>query len=393
MRMRLLALTAATTLLIAGCDSTETIEAAQGQSQAPSVEVVQTRTFEVQPWKTYTTRIEAPEQVALRPRISGVIESIHFVEGQSVKKGDLLISLDSRQLAARVDQLRAELASAKAVLHQAENEYQRAHRLIRQQAISREEAEKRQSAAQQRDADVNALKAQLAQAELDLSYASIRAPISGTISRAQITAGNTVSANQSLLTDITSQETRYAYFNMEERTWYRHFSKRENAISVPVVVQLIGEDGYPHSGVIDFVDNVIDDSSGTLQIRAVLPDEEGLLLPGAFARIRLAVAEADPKILVPERAIATDLGNKFVLTVNEDGQVTYTPVSVGERFGAFRVIESGLQEGLSVVANGTAKVGPGMTIQPVEIGMDTGNLQLTLGDHSLNNPRTAAASR
>lgn len=362
-------------------------------SQAPSVEVVQTRTFEVQPWKTYTTRIESPEQVDLRPRISGVIESIHFVEGQSVKKGDLLISLDSRQLAARVDQLRAELASAKAARHQAENEYQRAHRLIRQQAISREEAEMRQSAAQQRDADVNALKAQLAQAELDLSYASIRAPISGTISRAQITAGNTVSANQSLLTNIVSQETRYAYFNMEERTWYRHFSKRENAVSVPVVVQLIGETGYPHSGVIDFVDNVIDDSSGTLQIRAVLPDEEGLLLPGAFARIRLAVAEADSKILVPERAIATDLSNKFVLTVNEEGLVAYTPVSVGERFGAFRVIESGLQEGLSVVANGTAKVGPGMTIQPVEIGMDTGNLQLTLDDHSLNNPRTAAASR
>ncbi len=393
MRMRLLALTAATTLLIAGCDSTETTEAGRAQSQAPSVEVVQTRSFEVQPWKTYTTRIEAPEQVALRPRISGVVEAIHFVEGQSVKKGDLLISLDSRQLAARVDQLRAELASAKAALHQAENEYQRAHRLIRQQAISREEAELRQSAAQQREADVNALKAQLAQAELDLSYASIRAPISGTISRAQITAGNTVSANQSLLTNIASQEKRYAYFNMEERTWYRHFSKRENAISVPVVVRLIGETGYPHSGVIDFVDNVIDDSSGTLQIRAVLPDEDGRLLPGAFARIRLAVAEADSKILVPERAIATDLGNKFVLTVNEEGQAVYTPVSVGERFGAFRVIENGLKEGLSVVANGTAKVGPGMTIQPVEISMDTGDLQLTLDDHSLNNPRTAAASR
>lgn len=393
MKTRLLALLTATTLLLAGCDLAETAQASQPQGQAPSIEVVKTQAFDVQPWKTYTTRIEAPEQVALRPRISGVVEVIHFVEGQSVKKNDLLISLDSRHLASRLDQLQAELASAEAAMHQAGNEYERAKRLIQQQAISKEQAELRQSSAQQRRADVNSIKARLAQAELDLSYASIRAPIAGIISRAEITAGNTVSANQSLLTNISSQQQRYAYFNMEERTWYRHYGKREDAIGAPVMAQLVGEKGYPHRGVIDFVDNVIDESSGTLRIRAVLPDEEGQLLPGAFARIRLAVAKASAKVLVPDRAIATDLGNKFVLTVNGDNQATYTSVSLGERFGAYRVIESGLAEGLSVVINGTAKIGPGMTIEPIEVDMDTHDLQLTLNAQLLNNTQTAAATR
>ena len=393
MKIPLLALITATTLLIAGCDLAETVQASPPQGQAPSIEVLKAGSFEVQPWKTYTSRIEAPEQVALRPRISGVVEAIHFVEGQAVKKDDLLITLDSRYLAARVDQLSAELASASAAVRQAENEYNRAKRLIQQQAISKEQAELRESSAQQRRADVNSIKARLTQAELDLSYASIRAPIAGTISRAEITAGNTVSANQSLLTNISSQQQRYAYFNMEERTWYRYYSKRENAISAPVVVQLIGEEGYPHRGVIDFVDNVIDESSGTLRIRAVMSDEEGQLLPGAFARVRLAVAEASAKVLVPDRAIATDLGNKFVLTVNEDNQAIYTQVSLGERFGAYRVIENGLKEGVSVVINGTAKIGPGTTINPVEVDMDTHDLQLTLSAQSLNNTQTAAAIR
>lgn len=393
MKTRLLLLTAISALMLVGCGSPGSSENQQAQNQAPSIEVVKAEAFDIQPWKTYTTRIEAPEQVALRPRISGVVEEVHFVEGQSVREGDLLISLDKRHLAARVDQLKAELASAQAALRQAQNEYERAERLIQQQAISREQAELRESAAQQRRADVGSIKARLAQAELDLSYASIRAPISGIISRAEITAGNTVSAHQSLLTNISSDQKRYAYFNMEERTWYRYYGKREDAISAPVVVQLIGEQGYPHRGMIDFVDNGIEEGSGTLRIRAVLPDNEGQLLPGAFARVRLAVAKASAKVLVPDRAIATDLENKFVLTVNDSNQATYTPVTLGDRFGEYRVIEDGLEKGLNVVVNGTAKIGPGMTIEPVEVNLDTEGLQLTLNNQALDHPQTAAIPR
>ena len=393
MKSKLFFLMVFSTLFLLGCESPQRGEGQQSQAQAPPIEVVRAKAFEVQPWKTYTTRIEAPEQVSLRPRISGVVEKVHFVEGQSVEEGDLLISLDNRHLAARVDQLQAELASAEAALRQAQNEHERAKRLIQQQAISREQAELRESAAQQRRADVGSIKARLAQAELDLSYASIRAPISGTISRADITAGNTVTAHQSLLTNISSDQKRYAYFNMEERTWYRYYGKRENAMSAPVVVQLIGEQGYPHRGVIDFVDNEIEQGSGTLRLRAVLPDNEGQLLPGAFARVRLAVATASAKVLVPDRAIATDLENKFVLTVTDSNQATYTPVTPGERFGEYRVIEEGLEQGLNVVVNGTAKIGPGMTIQPVEVDLDTEGLQLTLNNHSLDDPQTAAIPR
>ena len=393
MKMKILFVTVLTTLVLSGCESSQSSVNQQSQNPAPSIEVVTTQSFEIQPWKTYTTRIEAPETVQLRPRVSGVVETVHFLEGQSVEAGDLLITLDSRHLSARVDQLEAELDSAQAAMRQAQNEYERAERLIQQQAISKEQAELRQSSAQQRKADVGSIRARLAQAKLDLSYASIRAPISGTISRAEITAGNNVSAHQSLLTNITSDQTRYAYFNMEERTWYRFFGQRENAISTPVVVQLIGEEGYPHRGVIDFVDNEIESNSGTLRIRAVLPDDNGQLLPGAFARIRLAVAEASDKILVPDSAIATDLENRFVLALDENNQAMYTQVTLGERFGKFRVVETGLKKGVSIVANGTAKIGPGTTIEPVQADMDTEGLQLTLRKQSLDSTQTAAVSK
>ncbi|WP_420388773.1 efflux RND transporter periplasmic adaptor subunit [Marinobacter sp.] len=380
-------------LALSGCGSPANADKAAAQNSAPAIEVVKSKAYQVQPWKTYTTRIEAPEEVTLRPRISGVIEAVHFVEGQNVEQGDLLVSLDGRQLSARVDQLKAELDSSEAAARQAQNEYERAQRLIRQQAISEEQAELRLTAAQQQKANVSSLKARLAQAKLDLSYTDIRSPIDGTISRAEITTGNTVTANQSLLTTITSDGQRHAYFNMEERSWYRYYGTRDKAISAPVVAQLIGEEGYSHRGVIDFVDNGIDVNSGTLRIRAVLSDEQGRLLPGAFARIRIAVADASAKVLVPDSAIATDLENKFVLTLDENNQATYTQVSLGERFGAYRVIEKGLEQGLNVVANGTAKVGPGMAIAPVEIEMDTRSLQLTLDARSLNNSRTASVAQ
>lgn len=393
MKKTLLPVIAAFTLFLVGCEYSLKAQETPHQVKPPSIEVVTTQAFTVQPWKTYTTRIEAPEVVSLRSRISGVIASVHFVEGQSVEQGDLLVSLDNRHLVARVEQLKADLASAEAAMQQAVNEHQRATRLILHNAISREQAELREFSARKRRADVSSINARLAQAKLDLSYATIRAPIAGTISRTEITAGNTVSANQSLITTITSGQKRYAYFNMEERAWYRYFRERADAIGAPVMVQLIGEEVFPHRGFIDFVDNAIQASSGTLRIRAVLPDVEGHLLPGAFARVRLAVAEASAKVLVPDSAIATDLENKFVLTVNDNNQAIYSPVSIGERFGNHRVIETGLETGLSVVVNGTAKVSPGMSIAPVEVSMDTRGLQLTLDEQALKEQRTASTVR
>jgi len=391
MKTRSVVLAALVALVLSGCETSNVESAAE--TPPPEVEVVKATAVSVQPWKTFTTRIEAPERVDLRPRISGVIESVHFVEGQQVEKGQLLFSLDQRHLIAQVEQLKSELVRADAAFDQARQEAQRARRLVARQAIAEEQAELRESVERQTQAEVAAIKARLAAAELDLSYASIRAPIAGTIARANITAGNTVTANQSLLTNISSNQSRYAYFDMDERTWHQHFSTRDQALGVPVLLQLTGETGFPHRGQIDFVDNAIDTGTGTLRLRAVLSGGDDAPVPGAFARVRLAVAKASQKILVPDRAIATDLDSRFVLTVADDGKTEYTPVTLGDRFGAYRVITSGLAADTWVVANGTAKIGPDTPISAVEIPMDTSNLQLTLSASGDTAPRTAAVAK
>ena len=299
MKTRSVVLAVLVALVLSGCETSNVESAAE--TPPPQVEVVKATAVSVQPWKTFTTRIEAPERVDLRPRISGVIESVHFVEGQQVEKGQLLFSLDQRHLIAQVEQLKSELVRAEAAFDQARQEAQRARRLVARQAIAEEQAELRESVERQTQAEVAAIKARLAAAELDLSYASIRAPISGTIARANITAGNTVTANQSLLTNISSNQSRYAYFDMDERTWHQHFSNRDHALGVPVLLQLTGETGFPHRGQIDFVDNAIDTGTGTLSLRAVLSGGDDAPVPGAFARVRLAVAKASQKILVPDR--------------------------------------------------------------------------------------------
>ncbi|MBU2955890.1 efflux RND transporter periplasmic adaptor subunit [Marinobacter sp. F3R08] len=382
MNYRILAALGAAVFILAGCES-----AAQNngsKAQPPSIEVVAASSVGVQPQKTYTTRIEAPETVELRPRLSGVVDRVHFLEGQKVEKGDMLFQLDDRQLTTRVEQLNAELARARAALQQAGAEAQRAGRLLRSHSIAEEQAELRESIRRQAEAEVSSLAAQLKEAELQLSYTVIRSPINGVVSRADITAGNTVIANQSRLTTIASNQDRYAYFDMDEGTWYRFFGARDVALRAPVRIQLTGERDFPHAGEIDFVDNTIDTSTGTLRLRAVLSGSGEALVPGAFARVKIAVAEAEQKILVPDRAIATDLDSRFVLTVDDQGQTRYTPVELGERFGRFRVVEQGIAEGDVLVVNGTAKVGPDMTITPVLLSETPLDVAFTLEDQAFD---------
>jgi len=387
MRYRFLVALSAAVIIFTGCDSAS--QGSASKPQPPSIEVVAAASVGVQPQKTYTTRIEAPENVELRPRLSGVVERVHFQEGQKVNKGDVLFQLDDRHLNARVEQLNAELARARAALDQAKAEAERAGRLLRSNAISEEQAELRESVRRQAEAEASSLNAQLKEAELQLGYANIRAPIDGVISRANITAGNTVIANQSRLTTITSDQDRYAYFDMDEGTWYRFFRARDRAIGSPARIQLTGEQNFSHVGQIDFVDNTIDINTGTLRLRAVLSDSGDALVPGAFARLKIAVAETEQKILVPDRAIATDLDSRFVLTVNDEGETRYTPVEIGQRFGTFRVVEQGIAEGDVLVFNGTAKVGPDMTIAPVLLSEAPSDIAFTLEDHTAKVQPTA----
>ena len=373
---RLIALGLAASLVtLTGCG-----ESANAPAEAPltPIDVAKVAAEPVQAWHTYTTRLEAPEEVSLMPRVSGVIESIEFAEGQHVAAGDLLFKLDARPYLAQVARLKAQVESAQAALEQAVNEEKRAISLRKQNAISAEEADARASIARQRNAELMAFRAQLQAAELDLEFTQITAPISGIISRAEITKGNNVTANQSVLTNIVSNHEMYAYFDVDERTWNRDFTTITAETGLPVVLQLTGSSEFDHSGVIDFIDNAINASTGTLRIRANFKPDGSSLRAGSFARIRVAAAEAKQQILVPDRAIGTDLENRFVLTVNAENVLEYRLVSVGERYGQYRVITNGLTDSDIIAVNGPARVGPGMPIEPRDVSLDLTGLELTM---------------
>lgn len=366
------------TLALAGC-AEETAETAPQQPLQP-IDVAEVLVKPVQKWHVYTTRVESPEEVALMPRVSGVIEHIAFNEGDKVKQGDLLFQLDNRPFSAVVANLEAQILSAKAALQQAKSEAKRAIRLTKQKAISIEQAESRSSTLRQREAQLAALQAQLKSAQLDLEFTSIRAPIDGIISKANITRGNNITANQSVLTSIVSNQAMYTYFDIDERTWNSAFSDITAKDHQQVVMQLVGEENFSHEGYIDFIDNQINPTTGTLQVRAIFDDANHKLRTGAFARVKLAANAISEQIIVPERAIGTDLKNRFVLTIGSNNILAYRLVEIGERYGKLRAITHGLKAGDIIAVNGPARVGPGMPISPNPVSIDASNIAFTLSE-------------
>lgn len=359
-----------------GCVAEPDVKASQPPLQP--IDVAEVLVEPVQNWRTYTTRLESPEEVALMPRVSGVIENITFNEGDIVKQGALLFKLDDRPFTAVVANLQAQISSAKAVLEQARAEAERGVLLTAQKAISREQAELRTSTLRQREAQLAALQAQLKSAQLDLEFTDIRSPIDGIISRANITRGNNVLAGQSVLTRIVSDKAMYAYFDVDERTWNSEFSDVTATSKQQVIMQKLGQADFNYEGHINFIDNQIDASTGTLRIRAIFNETNNQLRAGSFARIKLAANKVTSQVIIPERAIGTDLKNRFVLTVGKDNVLQYTLVEVGERYGKLRAIKSGLQSGDVIAVNGPARVGPGMPIEPNNVVIDSDGVAFTL---------------
>ncbi|KJY98085.1 MULTISPECIES: efflux RND transporter periplasmic adaptor subunit [Pseudoalteromonas] len=358
-------------LILAGC-SEQASQQATPQGPMMTIDVASVQMQPAQRWHSFTTRLEAPSKVALKSRVSGQITQTFFSEGEQVQKGQPLFQIDPRPFAAQVDRLKAQLISNSAALAQAEREAQRAQRLLAKNAMSTEQAGQRDAILKQRQAERSALKAELQAAELDLAFATIRSPINGVISRAEITAGNHITAGQDVLTRIVSNDRVYAYFNVDERTWYQDFAGINAQSQARVILQNLRKsaEGEAITGRIDFIDNEINARTGTLRIRAVFDAVAHQLKPGAFARINLAAQGASPTAIVPERAIGTDLKNRFVLTVDGDNTLQYRRVQLGERYGEFRAIQSGLEPGELVVANGPARVGPGMTVSVNEIPLN-----------------------
>ena len=320
-------------------------------------------------YEEITGRIDATETVELRARVSGHLEDVHFQAGQLVAKGDVLFTIDPRWYQAQFD-----LAAARSEV--AAREAKRAADLLAASALSSEEAEARLAKAAE-------AKAELATARLDLEHTVVRSPISGRVSRALITAGNLVSGapgNATLLTTIVSTRNAYVYADLDETALLK-FNRvaRDNHLllqggRIPVDMELADESDYPRHGFIESMDNRVNPATGSLTVRLVFPNEDGALLPGLFARVRLPVSAPENRLLVSERAIGTDQSQKFVLTVATDNTVGYRSVKLGGNVDGKRVVREGLRPGENIIVNGLQRVRPGMTVAPetaTNLALDT----------------------
>jgi membrane fusion protein, multidrug efflux system len=354
-------------------------EAAAGAAPAaPTVDVATVVQQRITEWDEFTGRLQAPETVALVPRVSGYLDKVWFTEGALVKAGDLLFQIDDRALVADVNRLQAELQSAISQQQLAVSDYQRAEQLRRQKAIAEEILDARRARKDQTASQVAAVKAALVKAELDLSYTKVRAPISGRVSNALITAGNFVQAGQSQLTSIVSTERMYAYFDADEQTYLKYVNlaaegKRGDSRNEasPVLMALSSDSEFRFSGTLDFLDNSINPQTGTIRARAVFSNANNSLIPGLFARLKLVGSASYDGILIDDKAVGTDLNNKFVLVVDDKQQLQYRPVQLGEKVGGLRIVTSGLKASETIVVNGLQRVRPTMQVTPNPVKMAT----------------------
>jgi len=347
---------------ITGCaDATSDDAPAAAAPSAPPVTsavVIQRAVTETQ---EFSGRLEAIEVVAIRPRVSGYITAVNFKPGAEVKKGEVLFVIDPRPYQAEADRTKAVAAAAQARAGLARLELQRAELLLADKAIAQREFDERAAGQKELDASVRAAQAEHETARLNLAYTRVTSPIDGRVSKAEITLGNLVDAT-AVLTSVVSLERIYASFDGDESTYLR-VSRRTNAGQpVDVKVGLAGEEGFPHSGKLEFVDNQLDSRSGSVRMRATLANTDRALAPGLFARVQIAGGAPTPQILIVDRAINTDQDRKFVYVVDKDGKAEYRSVKLGPLDDGLRIVREGLKPGEKIVVNGLQRVRPGAPI-------------------------------
>lgn len=359
---------AMTCLLLSACNQPKSEEQqAPMMPPPPAVTVEKVSIQVIDEWEVFTGRLESEESVELRSRVSGYIERVAFKEGALVKQGDLLFNIDDRELRIEVKRLKAQLVSAQAQIDLAIRNLDRAKSLKQTNSISQSQVEANNTQLIKARSDYDNVQGALESAKLSLSFTRVTAPISGQVSRANITAGNYVAAGQQILTSIVSVDKIHAYFDVDEQTFYGLSSIRDNLGSdSPVVaeMQLLGEQGFQHRGKIDFIDNKLDSSTGAIRLRASFKNQKYEFIPGMFARVRLKVQEDVSRILVDERAISTDLSHKYALVVGEDNVVEYRPVVLGKRIADKRIVSSGLKDGDMIIIEGLQRARPGMPVAP-----------------------------
>ena len=360
--------TAALLLLLAGCDASGD-QANNQMMPAPEVDIAVAQPRDVTLWDSFTGRMAAPETVALRARVSGYIDKVAFEEGELVKQGDVLFVIDQRPYQARLQMARAEVARARSQVTLAAREARRAEQLWERRAISREEMEQRSAARSMAQAALASAEAAQDNAELDLAYTEVKAPVSGRMGRAEITRGNLATADATLLATLVSVDPLYVYFESDQQTV--EDNPHGGASSVPVRLGLGSGQDYPYQGQLDFVDNQFNASTGTLQYRAVIANPEGLFRPGQFARVQMPVAAARQAILIDQKAVLTDQDRRYVYVLDEQNRATRRFVETGRRVDGLLVISGGLQSGDRVVVNGLQKIlFPGIEVAPQLVAMD-----------------------
>jgi len=364
-------------LLLAACGKPPADGHGGGQMPPAPVTLAPVEQKELVEWEEFTGRVEPVEMVELKPRVSGYITEVHFQSGALVKKGDVLFTIDQRPFETRLRATGADVARAEANAQAMKREFDRVKILLAAKAIAPEQAEARESMNLQAVAGLEAAKAAQHSAEIEFEHSSVKAPISGRISRAITTTGNFVTAGTTLLTTIVTVDPVYVYADIDENSLLKLQAMQRSKTTftngdgrVPVELQLSNEKGFPHQGHIESFDNRLDAGTGSMVLRAEFSNAGNILTPGLFARIRIPMTGKYKALLVDEKSILTDQANKFVLGIDQTktpAMSVYKPIVIGPNIDGKRIVRSGLEAGDKIIVNGQARLPqPGMPVQPVE---------------------------
>ncbi len=367
--------------LISACE--RAAPAANAEQPVPKVTVSAAVSQETIDADEYTGQTEASETVEIRARVFGYLKSIDFQDGDYVKEGQTLFTIEPdeyeaihQQSVSRIELNQAGLAFAKA-------KHARNEKLVRTGAVTPEEYEESNTAVLEAEAKITAAKADANRTAVDLKYTVIKAPISGRIDRALVSKGNLLTGGQgsgTLLTKIVEEKPMYVYFDVDERSLLGYMRQRGESRQtapgslrqegIPCYLQLADEDDFPHEGKIDFAASEVNTSTGTARIRAVFPNEDRALASGLFVRVKIPVSKPYEALMIPERALATDQNIKFVYVVGADNTATRRTVELGEQRGEMRIVTSGLAAGDRVIVKGLQRVKPGQKVDPELVQVD-----------------------